>query len=83
MLLLALLLLGVLPQALRQVANFQNLGFAIAVFLANLFVCRLGIATGRFLAFWIAYALVCVLTFVLFGMTGPIGTLLILPVLAF
>lgn len=76
--LLLIFLLGLMPQAARLIANFQHLGFAIAVFVLNLVVCGFGFKTGRFPVFWIAYAVACALSFALLGMTSPIATLLML-----
>lgn len=46
--------LGLMPQDARLIASFQHLGFAIAVFVLNLFVCGFGFKTERFPVYWIA-----------------------------
>ncbi|MFK4259334.1 hypothetical protein [Agrobacterium tumefaciens] len=46
--LLLILLLGLMPQAARLIANFQHLGFAIAVFVLNLVVCGSASKRGVF-----------------------------------
>jgi hypothetical protein len=56
-------------------------GFVIGliVFLLNLALCAVGLATGRFRAFWLGWGAASVGFFTLFGMATPIGMLLVLP----
>jgi hypothetical protein len=72
----AICLLGVLPLALRLLGMPANLPIAILVFIANLAVCAWMIGKGQMRWLWSIYALACVASLILVGMTSPIALLL-------
>jgi hypothetical protein len=77
LLLIVAVLLGVLPLILRSVGAGPSLFLGIVVLVLNLLVCMLGART-TFRLFWLIYAGVCAVVFILFGTSSPIALILVL-----
>jgi hypothetical protein len=69
----AALLLVLLPHALPQ-----SLWIGSTIFGLNLAVSLWGAIRGEFRPAWITYAVACIASFVLFGMTDPVNLFLVL-----
>ncbi|THV25065.1 hypothetical protein [Peteryoungia ipomoeae] len=56
-------------------------GLALVLWGANLFVSYLGFRTGNYRPFWLTWATLTVVGFILFGVTGPLSLLMVAVVL--
>ncbi|MDI7863956.1 hypothetical protein MRS76_18560 [Rhizobiaceae bacterium n13] len=72
------LLMGIVPHAL-MVLGIRGFTIGLIFFLLNLALCAMGLAAGMFRVFWLCWGLASVAFFILFGMTTPIGMVLVLP----
>ena len=56
-------------------------GLALALWGANLFVSYLGFRTRNYRRFWLIWAILTVVGFILFGVTSPLSLLMVAAVL--
>lgn len=73
----SVVLLGVLPFALRLLDMGSSMFLGISIFVLNIVVCLCGAAT-RYRFGWLTYGVACVFAFVLFGMSSPLSLVLLL-----
>ncbi|UFI06781.1 hypothetical protein [Roseibium aggregatum] len=74
------ILLGMVPQVLRM-SGINGFYICLTIFLLNLALCTVGLASGKFRLFWLLWAAASIASFILFGMATPVGVVLTLPII--